>query len=83
MSGEKSSSTAYNTFSLILQALQTAAAIGILVVLAMLLVQVKKLTDPSYVFQVGAPELFSVRIGQPSVGTTDNEPFYVRTAAGF
>jgi hypothetical protein len=79
MAGEKSSSTTVNAFSLILQALQTAASIGILVVLAMLLVELKKFTDPSYVFPVGAPDLFPVRIGQPSFGTNNIEPFYVTT----
>jgi hypothetical protein len=45
----------------------------------MLLVELKKFTDPSYVFPVGAPDLFPVRIGQPSFGTNDIEPFYVHT----
>jgi hypothetical protein len=49
MAGEKSSSTASNAFSLILQALQTAASIGILVVLAMLLIQFKKFSDSDYI----------------------------------
>jgi hypothetical protein len=77
MADEKSSSTAYHAFSILLQAVQAAAAIGILVILALLLVQIKKLTDPNFVLSVQSPEQFPVRIGQNSFGTGSLDPFYV------
>jgi hypothetical protein len=77
MAGEKSSSTTSNAFSLILQALQTAASIGILVVLAMLLIQFKKFSDPDYMFPVSIdPDyMFSVSIS----GISYSSPFFVQT----
>jgi len=91
MAGEKSSSTASNAFSLILQTLQTAASIGILVVLAMLLIQFKKFSDPDYMFPVSIdpdytfpvsidPDyMFWVSISRSTPGTRYSSPFFVQT----
>jgi hypothetical protein len=79
MADEKSSSTAYHAFSLLLQAVQTAAAVGILVILALLLVQIKKITDPNFVLSIGSSDEFAVRIGENSFGFNSLTPFYVAT----
>lgn len=82
MADEKSPSPACKVFSLLLQAIQTAAALGILVILALLLVEFKKITDPNYVLPIQSPNELSVRIGQTSLGSNNISPFFVETVTG-
>jgi hypothetical protein len=82
MAEEKSSSGAYHGLSLFLQAIQTAAFIGILVVLAILLVELKKIADevsnPTFNFPIAVPDGIAVRLPN-SGGANSFSPFFVQT----